>query len=141
MGVAVGSIALDAERAQSLAASRPVILVRPDLTTDDVAGLAVSAGILTAHGGRTSHAAVVARQLGKVCLAGCPSLHIDEIRRRCSFGSRSFSEGHEITLDGESGLVYAGAVPAVSERPEAALAEVRRWHAARPPQHAISDFM
>jgi pyruvate,orthophosphate dikinase len=129
MGVAVGAIALDRDRAQSLAATQPVILVRPDIATDDVAGLAVSAGILTALGGRTSHAAVVARHLGKVCLVGCASLQVDEVRRRCSFGERRFAEGEVITLDGESGRVYAGAVPSVTERPEAALAEVRRWRA------------
>jgi pyruvate,orthophosphate dikinase len=127
MGVAVGVIALDRDRAQALAATQPVVLVRTDLTTDDVAALALSAGIVTAHGGRTSHAAVVARQLGKVCLVGCSSLHIDETRRRCSFGETSFAEGEVITLDGESGLVYAGAVPTLSERPETALAEVEQW--------------
>jgi pyruvate,orthophosphate dikinase len=129
MGVAVGAIALDRDRAQSLAATQPVILVRQDIATDDVAGLAVSAGILTALGGRTSHAAVIARHLGKVCLVGCSALQVDDIRRRCWFGERRFVEGDVITLDGESGRVYAGAVPAVTERPEAALAEVRRWQA------------
>jgi pyruvate,orthophosphate dikinase len=82
-----------------------------------------------ALGGRTSHAAVVARHLGKVCLVGCSSLQVDEVRRRCSFGARRFVEGDVITLDGESGRVYAGAVPSVTERPEAALTEVRLWHA------------
>jgi pyruvate,orthophosphate dikinase len=130
IGVAVGAIVFDCGRAQSMAATQPVILVRPDLTTDDVAGLAAARGILTTHGGRTSHAAVVARHLGKVCLAGCASLRIDETKRRCSFGARTCGEGDVITLDGESGLVYAGAVSAVAERPEASLEEVRRWRAA-----------
>jgi pyruvate,orthophosphate dikinase len=130
IGVASGAIVFDCGRAQSLAATQPVVLVRPDLTTDDVAGLAAATGILTTHGGRTSHAAVVARHLGKVCLAGCASLRIDDVRRRCSFDTRSFAEGDVITLDGETGLVYAGAVPAVAERPEAALQEVRRWRTA-----------
>jgi pyruvate,orthophosphate dikinase len=127
MGVAVGAIAFDCERAQALAATQPVVMVRSDLTTDDIAGLAASVGILTTLGGRTSHAAVVARQLGKVCLVGCSSLQIDEVRRRCVVGARSFAEGDLITLDGESGQVYAGGVPTVAERPEAALQEVRRW--------------
>jgi pyruvate,orthophosphate dikinase len=131
MGVAAGAIAFDRERAQALAATQPVILVRPDIATDDVAGLAASAGILTARGGRTSHAAVIARHLGKVCLVGCSSLQVDEARRRCSLGARKFAEGDVMTLDGESGLVYAGAVPAVTERPEAVLAEVGRWRALR----------
>jgi pyruvate,orthophosphate dikinase len=127
MGVATGALVTDCARAESLAATHPVILVRPDLTTDDVKGLAAAAGIVTANGGRTSHAAVVARHLGKVCLVGCSSLRIDEQRRRCWFGTRSFSEGDVITLDGESGLIFDGAVPATTERPQSALEEVRRW--------------
>jgi pyruvate,orthophosphate dikinase len=127
IGLASGAIAFDRARAQTLASTQPVILVRPDLTTDDVAGLAVAEGILTTRGGRTSHAAVVARHLGKVCLAGCLSLQIDEARRRCSFGNRVFNEGDVITLDGESGSVFSGVVPATIERPDAALEEVRRW--------------
>ena len=130
MGVATGAIVLDCARAQSMAATQPAILVRPDLTTDDVNGLAAAAGVVTVNGGRTSHAAVVARHFGKVCLVGCASLQIDEQRRRCSFGARSFAEGDVITLDGESGLIYAGAVPTIEERPESALEEVRRWKTA-----------
>jgi pyruvate,orthophosphate dikinase len=129
IGVAVGAIAFDCSRAQAMAAERPVILVRSDLTTDDVSGLAAATGVLTARGGRTSHAAVVARHLGKVCLAGCGTLHVDEQRRRCSLGGRSFAEGDVITLDGESGLIYEGTVPTVVERPDAALRDVRQWAA------------
>ncbi len=127
LGVAVGAIAFDAHRARTMAATAPVVLVRPELTTDDVGGLAASSGILTAVGGRTSHAAVIARQLGKVCLAGCSALRIDAVNRRCVLGTRGFAEGDVITLDGETGGVYSGAVPTVVERPEGALAEVRRW--------------
>jgi pyruvate,orthophosphate dikinase len=129
LGVAAGVIVFDADRATRLAATKPVILVREDLSTDDFTGLAASAGILTAHGGRTSHAAVVARQLGKACLVGCATLRIDEAARRCTFGSRTFAEGEAITLDGESGLIYAGFVRAVNETPDAALAEIRKWSA------------
>jgi pyruvate,orthophosphate dikinase len=140
LGVAAGAIALDCDRAQALARAQPVVLVRPDLTTDDVAGLAASMGVLTAHGGRTSHAAVVARHLGKVCLVGCSSLQIDLAGRRCSFGPRSFAEGDVIALDGESGLVYAGAVPAVAERPEAALSEVATWRVQRPREQSLGSL-
>jgi pyruvate, orthophosphate dikinase len=130
IGVATGGIALDCQRALELATTRPVILVRTDLATTDLPGLAVATGVLTANGGRTSHAAVVARQLGKVCLAGCSSLVIDETRRRCSLGGRSFAEGDVITLDGDGGRVYAGTVPTVIERPDEALAIVRQWRTA-----------
>jgi pyruvate,orthophosphate dikinase len=130
IGVATGAITFDCGRAEALAVRQPVILVRPDLSTEDLSGLAVAEGILTVHGGRTSHAAVVARHLGKVCLAGCHSLRVDEANRRCSMGVRTFVEGDVITLDGESGLIYAGAVPTVTERPEKALEEIATWRAA-----------
>ncbi len=127
LGVASGVVVFDAQRAKALAPAKPVILVREDLSTDDFAGLAASTGMLTSHGGRTSHAAVIARQLGKVCLVGCSTLRIDEASRRCTLGSRTFAEGEAVTLDGESGLVYAGFARAAVETPDAALAEVRRW--------------
>jgi pyruvate,orthophosphate dikinase len=133
IGTATGAIALDCDRALELAKTRSVILVRRDLATTDLPGLAVADGVLTAHGGRTSHAAVVARQLGKVCLAGCSALLVDETRRRCSLGSHTFVEGDIITLDADSGRVYAGAIPTVIERPEEALEIVRQWRAAATP--------
>ena len=81
-GVAVGPIALDAAEAERMAeAGTPPILVRPETATSDIAGMALAAGILTAAGSRTSHAAVVARQLGKPCLVGCGGLTIDMGRR------------------------------------------------------------
>jgi len=127
LGVASGAVVCDVERARSRATAEPVILVRPDIDTDDVVGIAASAGVLTAAGGRTSHGAVVARHLGKVCLVGCADLHVDAARRRCTFGTRTVVEGDIITLDGETGCVYAGPVPATSERPLEALAAVERW--------------
>lgn len=126
VGVAVGGIVFSAARATELAAERPVILVRSELTTDDIAGLAASEGVLTTFGGRTSHAAVVARQLGKVCLVGCTDLRVDESVPVCRLGGRRFHEGDVLTLDGESGLVYPGALPVVTERP-AALEVVAGW--------------
>lgn len=127
MGAAAGSVVFDPQRARALAAGHPVILVRAELSTDDVAGLAAASGVLTTYGGRTSHAAVVARQLGKVCLVGCAELRVDEIRRECSLGGRRLREGDVITLDGTTGLVYDGRVPVVTERPERELAEVAGW--------------
>ena len=74
LGVASGHVALNIQRAKELATQgRPVILVRPDIFTDDIEGIAAAAGVLTAAGGRTSHAAVVARQLGKVSIESCIS--------------------------------------------------------------------
>jgi pyruvate,orthophosphate dikinase len=127
-GVAVGAIALDNASARALAdRGEPAILVRDTLSTDDIAGLASARGILTARGGRTSHAAVVARQVGIVCLAGCRDLHVDLERRCCSIGGRTFREGEVISLDGDGGRIFAGSIAVVEERPEAALRAVESW--------------
>jgi pyruvate,orthophosphate dikinase len=110
-GVAVGEIALDAARARGRAAAgASVLLVRADAQTEDLPALQFAAGLLTRHGSRTSHAAVVARQLGKVCLVGCEALRIDAVRRCIELGGRRFAEGDSLTLDGHAGLVYAGAL-------------------------------
>jgi pyruvate,orthophosphate dikinase len=128
LGVATGEIALDVRRAQQRAAQgRPVILVRPDTTTADIAGIAVADGILTAIGGRTSHAAVIARQLGKPCIVGCAALGIDESTRRCVIGETALKEGEVITLDGNTGAVHQGKAKVIEERPDKLLAAVKRW--------------
>jgi pyruvate,orthophosphate dikinase len=131
LGVASGRIALDVETAQRMAEKgEPVILVRMEIATDDIAGIDVATGLLTAFGGRTSHAAVVARERNKVCLVGCTSLGIDLAKRQITLGEQTLAEGDLICLDGESGHVYAGAPRIEHERPSALLAEVERWKAA-----------
>jgi pyruvate,orthophosphate dikinase len=131
LGVASGAIALDPPAvARFVAAGRPAILVRRDTVTSDIEGMAAAAGILTGSGGRTSHAAVVARQLGKVCLVACPGLEIDLDRRQCRIDGRLLDEGDMLALDGNTGAVYAGKLAIVTERPEAALAAVAQWHIA-----------
>ena len=128
VGVAVGEIALDPETARRRAAGgKAVILVREDTSTEDVAGIASAAGILTARGGRTAHAAVVARQMGKVCLVGCRELAIDLAKRSCSIGGKPLREGQVISLDGGAGEIYAGAVDIVRAKPERELAVVASW--------------
>jgi pyruvate,orthophosphate dikinase len=123
VGVASGPVALDAEAAQRFAASgTPAVLVRAQTLTSDIAGLIGSAGLLTGAGSRTSHAAVVARQLNKVCLVGCPTLEVDLTARVCRIGGRQLAEGAQISLDGNSGAVYAGRLGVVTERPERELA-------------------
>ena len=139
-GVASGSIALDPESAQSMARQgRGVILVRESTATADIAGIAAAQGLLTAAGGRTSHAAVVARQMNKVCLVGCDALSVDLARRRCSIGGRSFAEGDVISLDGDSGQVLAGEAKVLVERPVAWLDEVARWRAAGHVNSSVPD--
>jgi len=131
MGVASGRIALDAETALRMAKTgEAVILVRTETATDDIAGIYSAAGLLTAFGGRTSHAAVVARERNKVCLVGCAALIVDLARRRITLGERTLAEGDLICLDGTSGHVYAGRPRIEHARPQALLAEVARWKAA-----------
>ncbi len=128
-GVSTGRVAFDSQRAKELAATGvPVILVRPETSTEDVEGFAVAAGILTSVGGRTAHAAVVARQLGKVCLVGCRALAIDEAHRVATLGDASIREGDWLSLDGDRGEVSLGQRAIVTERP-AELAEVAHWQA------------
>jgi pyruvate, orthophosphate dikinase len=128
LGVACGRAAFDSDAAERLSGcGDPVILVRPDTNTADVAGFAVSAGIVTAVGGRTAHAALVARQMGKPCVVGCDRTSVDITRRRAQFATAAVAEGEWISIDGDSGEVYLGRREVVTERPEDELAEVQRW--------------
>ncbi len=127
-GVASGRVAFDTARAKVLAAGHePVILVRRDTSTDDVAGFAVAAGILTSVGNRTAHAAVVARQLGKVCLVGCRDLKIRENEHWGEIGGKKIEEGDWISLDGETGGVALGRREIIAELPQQELAEISAW--------------
>ncbi|KZB84683.1 pyruvate, phosphate dikinase [Amycolatopsis regifaucium] len=112
-GVATGRIATTTEAARRLAADGPVILVRPETSPNDMNGLAVAAGILTARGGPASHAAVVARSLGKPAVVGMGTLVIDEANASVTVGGRSLAEGMLVTIDGTSGEVALGRVPTV----------------------------
>ncbi|WP_404712907.1 PEP-utilizing enzyme [Sphingomonas sp. MMS24-J13] len=98
--------------------------------TTDIEGMALAAGILTGSGGRTSHAAVVARQLGKVCLVACPGLEIDMALRQCRIGEAVLKEGVPISLNGDTGEVYPGHLAQLTERPEKALAAIAGWRRA-----------
>ena len=130
IGLAVGAIALDTRACERLGArGQAAILVRNDTSTEDIAGIAAAVGVLTARGGRTSHAAVVARHMGKVCLVGCEALRIDERGRTISFGQGTLREGETLCLDAERGLVLGKEPEVVVERPEGLLSEVARWRA------------
>jgi pyruvate, orthophosphate dikinase len=127
-GVASGRVAFDSARAKALAAAGdPVILVRHETSTDDVAGFAVAAGILTAVGGRTAHAAVVARGLGKVCLVGCRELKLDDHGGSAHIAGRKIAEGDWLSLDGESGAVTLGRREIIADLPQAELAAIAAW--------------
>jgi pyruvate,orthophosphate dikinase len=132
-GVAVGRAAFDSGSAQQLAtAGDPVILMRPDTSTADVAGFAVAAGIVTAVGARTAHAALVARQMGKPCIVGCSAMTIDMAAGRARLADAAISSGDWISIDGDSGHIYPGRHEITVTRPEAELAEIKGW---RPRAH------
>jgi pyruvate,orthophosphate dikinase len=129
MGVASGVVALDSEAVKRFTEEGSTsILVRTETVTTDIEGMALAAGILTASGGRTSHAAVVARQLGKVCLVACPELSVDLDKRQCTIGKTVLKEGDLLSLDGNTGAVHLGRLTPVIERPEQALAAIASWH-------------
>jgi pyruvate,orthophosphate dikinase len=127
-GIAAGRVTFDVEGAQRLAAvGDPVILMRPDTSTADIPAFAVAAGIVTAVGARTSHAALVARQMDKPCVVGCSELAIDVAARRAMLGRTSISDGDWITIDGEGGRVFLGRLATTINRPEAEFAEIASW--------------
>ena len=119
---------LDADTAEQRgAAGESVILVRWETTPDDIHGLIKAAGILTAHGGMTSHAAVVARGMGKPCVAGCDALSIDLDARTITLGAQTLSEGDVLTIDGGTGAVIIGEVPLVAPEVNDDLATILGW--------------
>jgi pyruvate, orthophosphate dikinase len=127
-GAAVGRVVFDADTAEARGrAGEPVILVRWETTPDDIHGLIQAQGVLTAHGGMTSHAAVVARGMGKPCVCGVESIHIDASARRFAVNGTTVSEGDEISIDGSRGLVIHGAVPLVPPQMTDDFAAVTAW--------------
>jgi len=135
-GVAAGAVVFDTSRVADLKRKgKPVVLVRDETETTDIQALADAAALVTRHGARTSHAAVVARQLGKVCLVGCEALKIGEGRRRGSFGGVEIEEGETITVDGTTGLIFQGEVPVKREKPKKLVEEVRRWRKPNSSRH------
>lgn len=115
-GAATGQIVFDPETAEKWVneLGRRVILVRQETSPEDIHGMSVAEGILTARGGMTSHAAVVARGMGKSCVAGCSSLKISEERKELIAGSLTLKEGDSLTLDGSTGEVIRGLVPTIA---------------------------
>jgi len=113
-GAASGAVVFDADTAEARgAAGENVILVRWETTPDDIHGMIAAQGVLTVHGGMTSHAAVVARGMGKPCVAGAEGVSIDASAKTATIGGTTVNEGDTITIDGGSGQVYIGAVELV----------------------------
>jgi pyruvate, orthophosphate dikinase len=111
-GAATGRVVFNAADAEEwVRRGEIVILVRLETSPDDIRGMHAARGILTARGGMTSHAALVARQMGKVCIVGCGDLEIDYPGRRMTIGDRVIREGQYLSLDGTAGEVFAGQIP------------------------------
>jgi pyruvate,orthophosphate dikinase len=127
-GVVSGRAALSVERARQLAsAGEAVILMRSTATTDDIAGLAVCSGLVTTFGARTSHAAVVARQLGVETVVGCADMLIDAGSERAHFPEHNVAEGELLTIDAHQGLVYQGQPAITIDRPTVLIERTRAW--------------
>jgi pyruvate, orthophosphate dikinase len=127
-GAASGKIVLDADTAERRGkAGEKVILVRWETTPDDIHGLIHAAGVLTAHGGMTSHAAVVARGMGKPCVAGCEALSIDIDARKITLQGQTLAEGDVLTIDGGTGAVIVGEVPLVPPQVNDDLETILGW--------------
>jgi pyruvate,orthophosphate dikinase len=127
-GAATGAVVFHAERAVELAsAGKAAILVRKETSPDDIHGMDAARGILTARGGMTSHAAVVARQMGKTCVAGCDGIEVDEATRRFVAGGRVIREGDLISLNGSTGEVLLGEVPLIAPKMTGSFGTLMAW--------------
>ncbi|MFS8640183.1 MAG: pyruvate, phosphate dikinase [Symbiobacteriaceae bacterium] len=127
-GAAVGAIVFDPDEAERLGREgQAVILVRPETTPDDIHGIVAAQGVLTSRGGMTSHAAVVARGMGKPAVCGCEALRIDLEREECRVGDRVLRKGDRITIDGATGRVFAGEVPLVEPELSPEFRELLAW--------------
>jgi len=129
-GAAAGVIAFDPETAERMVKedSKSVILVRPETSPEDIAGMAASRGILTSTGGKTSHAAVVARGMGKTCIVGCEAVEVDQKTRVMKVNGKIIKEGEWISIDGTSGEVFMGKLDSVKPQGlEGPLAKLLSW--------------
>ena len=127
-GAATGKIVFTAERAKELSSNKEkVVLVRLETSPEDIEGMAVSQGVLTARGGMTSHAAVVARGMGTACVAGCGSLSVDEENKTCTISGKTYHEGDEIAFDGSTGNVYGRKINTKPAEVSGDFAKIMEW--------------
>jgi pyruvate,orthophosphate dikinase len=129
-GAASGVIAFDPETAERMVRDegKMVILVRPETSPEDIAGMAAAQGILTSTGGKTSHAAVVARGMGKTCIVGCEAVEVDEHAKEMKVNGKILKEGDWLSIDGTTGEVFMGKLDSVKPQGlEGPLAEVLGW--------------
>jgi pyruvate,orthophosphate dikinase len=127
-GAAVGKVVFTAEEAAARGRSEPVILVRKETVPDDIEGMDAAVGILTSRGGMTSHAAVVARGMGKCCVVGCEAIRIQESQRLFEVNGTTVNEGDWISLDGTTGRVILGKAKTIEPDPQGGdFAEFMGW--------------
>ncbi len=127
-GAASGKIVFDADKAEQLAEiGEEVLLVRPETTPDDIHGMVAAKGILTSRGGMTSHAAVVARGMGKPCVSGCEEVQIDITAGRLEIGDYIFQEGDMLSIDGSTGRIIKGEVPLIMPELSSEFKKLLSW--------------
>ncbi|MCX5832373.1 MAG: pyruvate, phosphate dikinase [Deltaproteobacteria bacterium] len=126
-GAAAGQVVFTADEAVEQAKVSPVILVRPETTPDDIHGMDAAKGIITARGGMTSHAAVVARGMGKPCVSGCESIKVDVAAGEFSVGKVIVKRGDYITIDGGTGRIIRGRVPTTDPEVSGEFGKLMQW--------------
>ena len=126
-GAACGAVYFTAATTKAASANGPVLLVRNETSPEDIEGMDAAQGILTATGGRTSHAAVVARGMGTCCVAGCGAIRINEAEKYLTVNGQRVNEGEFMSLDGTTGNVYIGKIPTVEATVSGDFATVMGW--------------
>ena len=126
-GAASGTIVFTAEDAEKKAANGPVILLREETSPDDITGMHVAQGVITARGGMTSHAAVVARGMGAPCITGCGEMVINFEKKVVYFGNKELKEGDWISMSGDTGEIYEGQVPTIEPQISGDFETIMKW--------------
>ena len=127
-GAACGKIVFTAEDAKEWAArGEKVVLVRLETSPEDIEGMKAAQGILTVRGGMTSHAAVVARGMGKCCVSGCGAINMDEANKQFTLAGKTYHEGDWLSLDGSTGSIYDGAMPTVDASVGGDFGRIMAW--------------
>ena len=127
-GAACGKIVFSAEDAKAWAArGEKVVLVRLETSPEDIEGMKAAQGILTVRGGMTSHAAVVARGMGKCCVSGCSAINMDEENKQFTLSGKTYHEGDWLSLDGSTGNVYDGAMPTMDASIGGEFGRIMAW--------------
>ena len=127
-GAACGQIVFSAEDAETWKnAGKKVVLVRLETSPEDITGMKAAQGILTVRGGMTSHAAVVARGMGKCCVSGCGEINMDEENRQFTLAGKTFQEGDCISIDGSTGNIYDGLIPTVDAEISGNFGTIMGW--------------